>query len=58
MPDMVKLMHWTVYANRTGQDQKISLDEVDPSRRGLRLNGRRGASLRLLDYSGTLVKAR
>jgi hypothetical protein len=54
---MVKLMHWTVHANRTGQDQKISLDEVDPPRRGLRLNGRRGASLRLLDYSGALVKA-
>lgn len=55
---MVKLMHWTVHADRAGEDQKISLDKVDPPRCGLRPDRGRSASLQLLDRTGAMVKAR
>jgi signal transduction histidine kinase/CheY-like chemotaxis protein len=53
---MVKLMHWAVHANGIGGEQEFRLDEVDATRRVLRSNGRRSASLQLLDYFGALVK--
>lgn len=55
---MVKLMHWTVHANRTGKEQEINLDTIYPPRFGLRPNGGRSASLQLLDRPGAVVKAR
>jgi len=55
---MVRLMHWTVHANRTGEEQKTDLDKIDTPHCGLRPDRGCSAALQLLDHPGAMVKTR